>query len=77
MWCQVPPRTTVLLVASPDAPPTRLPRMIRLVATPVVNGKPGAPQTVEEYPLMVLRPAETDAPKQLKERADAATLKQK
>jgi hypothetical protein len=69
--------TTLLLVASPDAPATRLPRMIRLVATPVVNGKPGAPQTVEEYPLMVLRPAETDAPKQLKERADAATLKQK
>jgi hypothetical protein len=71
-----PVRTTLLLVASADAPATRLPTMIRVVVTPVVNGKPGAPQTVDEYPLMVLRPTLADSPKQLRERADA-NVKQK
>jgi hypothetical protein len=64
-------KTTLLLVASADAPPTRLPRMIRVVVAPVVKGKPGAPQVVDEYPLMVLRPALADSPQQLKGRADA------
>jgi hypothetical protein len=68
--------TTILLLARPDAPPTRMPQMIRLVATPILKGKPGAPQTVQECPLMVVAPAEPEASKQLKERADA-TLKQK
>jgi len=69
-------KTTLLLVASADAPPTRLPRMIRVVVTPVVKGKPGAPQVVDEYPLMVLRPTLADSPQQLKGRADA-NVKQK
>jgi hypothetical protein len=68
--------TTMLLLARPDAPPTRMPQMIRLVATPILKGKAGAPHTVQEYPLMVAAPTEPSATKQLKERADA-TLKQK
>ena len=52
--------TAMVLLASPDAPPTREPQMIRLVATPIVNGKPGASHIVQEYPLMVIAPKEMD-----------------
>ena len=48
-------KTTVLLVARGDAPATPMPRMIRIVARPVLGGSLGPPQFVQEVPLMVLR----------------------
>ena len=47
-------KATVLLVAREDAPATAMPRMIRIVARPVVGGSLGPPQLVREVPLMVI-----------------------
>ena len=58
----------ILLAASADAPLTRLPQVLRVMARPVVEGKIGAPSLVREVPLMVLKPVlkpdatEGDAP---------------
>ena len=48
-------KATVLLVAREDAPATPMPRMIRIVARPVVGGSLGPPQLVREVPLMVVK----------------------
>ena len=44
----------IMLVASEDAPLTRWPKFIRVVARPVVDGKIGPPLPLEEIPLMVV-----------------------
>lgn len=48
-------KATVLLVAREDAPATPMPRMIRILARPVVGGSLGPPQLVREVPLMVMK----------------------
>lgn len=48
-------KATVLLVAREDAPATPMPRMIRIVARPVVGGSLGPSQLVREVPLMVVK----------------------
>lgn len=48
-------KATVLLVAREDAPSTPMPRMIRIVARPVVGGSLGPSQLVREVPLMVVK----------------------
>ena len=50
-------KATVLLVAREDAPATPMPRMIRIVARPVVGGSLGPSQLVREVPLMVVKRA--------------------
>ncbi len=45
---------TVLLLAEKQAPTTPVPHMIQLAAVPVVGGKPGAPFSWKELPLMVV-----------------------
>jgi hypothetical protein len=58
--------TTVVLVASADAPVTEMPRMARLVATPIVQGRPGLATVAQELPVMVIKPpkpAAEEAPK--------------
>ena len=49
-------KAVILLAASADAPLTRLPQLLRVMARPVVEGKLGAPVLVQEVPLMVLKP---------------------
>ncbi|MCI0628743.1 MAG: hypothetical protein L0387_45050 [Acidobacteria bacterium] len=49
---------TVLFVAAPDAPVTRVPHMVRLTAKPVVGGILGAALPVQEFPMMVVKPDE-------------------
>ena len=44
----------IMLVASQDAPLTRWPTFIRVVARPIVDGKVGPPLPLEEIPLMVV-----------------------
>ena len=44
----------IMLVASEDAPLTRWPKFIRVVARPIVDGKIGPPLPLEEIPLMVV-----------------------
>ena len=47
-------KTTVLLMAGDRAPSTRMPRLVRLSARPVVEGKVGAPIAAGELLVMVL-----------------------
>ena len=49
-------KTTVMLVAAATAPVTRMPHLVRVSATPVVQGRPGVPFPVREIPLMVVKP---------------------
>jgi hypothetical protein len=49
-------KAIILLAASADAPLTRLPQVLRVMARPVVEGKIGTPALVREVPLMVLKP---------------------
>ncbi len=51
-------KIVVMLLGSENAPATRMPQMVRVSARPVVEGKLGAPVTVREFPLMVIRPSE-------------------
>ncbi len=44
----------IMLVAGEDAPLTRWPKFIRVVARPIVDGKIGPPLPLEEIPLMVI-----------------------
>ena len=53
-------KAVILLAASADAPLTRLPQLLRVMARPVVEGKLGAPTLVQEVPLMVLKPDATE-----------------
>ncbi len=48
--------TTIVLYARPEAPPTRLPRLLEISARPVVQGKPGAWMVAGGIPLMILPP---------------------
>ncbi len=47
---------TIVLYARPDAPATRLPRLLEISARPVVQGKPGAWMVAGGIPLMILPP---------------------
>jgi hypothetical protein len=47
---------TVLLAAAADAPETRMPRLVRISASPVVEGKVGPLLQVGEIPLMIVKP---------------------
>ena len=53
-------KAVILLAASADAPLTRVPQLLRVMARPVVEGKLGAPALVQEVPLMVLKPDATE-----------------
>lgn len=51
------PRTehmAMVLTASPEAPVSKAPGEFRLVARPLVNGKPGAVLSVKTFPIMVI-----------------------
>lgn len=61
---------TVLLAATLDAPPTRLPQVTRVKARPVVNGKMGQGIVVQSIPVMVVKPEEATAKEN---RGDAGT----
>lgn len=43
----------VLLVVREDAPPTPLPRLVRVTLKPLLNGKPGPAIVVKELPVMI------------------------
>jgi hypothetical protein len=47
-------RVVVVFTASPDAPPTRAPQVVRLVVRPVVDGKTGAILAAREIPVVVI-----------------------
>jgi len=47
-------RAVVVFTASPDAPPTRAPQVVRLVVRPVVDGKTGAILAAREIPVVVI-----------------------
>ena len=47
-------RAVVVFSASPDAPPTRAPQVVRLVVRPVVDGKTGAILAAREIPVVVI-----------------------
>ena len=47
-------RAVVVFTASPDAPPTRAPQVVRLVVRPVVDGKTGAILATREIPVVVI-----------------------
>jgi hypothetical protein len=46
--------STLVLIASEEAPATRMPQFIRLLAQPIVEGEPGTPFSFQEIPLMVV-----------------------
>jgi hypothetical protein len=50
-------KATLILLADPEAPVTRLPAVGRVFAQPVINGKPGARIFVKEIPILVLKGA--------------------
>jgi hypothetical protein len=47
-------RTTVMLVAAPDAPPSDLPVSIRVIVRVIGEGRLGQPVAIKEIPVMVL-----------------------
>jgi hypothetical protein len=49
-------KTTLVLLADPDAPVTRMPQWLNLKARPVVGGQVGALVPVARIPLMVVKP---------------------
>ena len=49
-------QATIMLLASPEAPITLTPRLVRLSAQAIVRGKIGRPIFVRDVPLMVLQP---------------------
>jgi hypothetical protein len=49
---------TMLFVSAPDAPATRIPSKVRIMARPVLDGKMGPAIPVKELLLMVIRPPE-------------------
>jgi hypothetical protein len=49
-------RVEILVVGAPDAAPTALPQMARLVARPVLQGVVGSPVWSREVPVMVVKP---------------------
>ncbi len=51
----------IMLVAGEDAPLTRWPKFIRVVARPVVDGKIGPPLPLKEIPLMVVESGQTSS----------------
>ena len=61
----------ILLVASPQAPLTRSPHRIRVVARPVVEGKMGRPLKAQQLPLMIVAPPEMSSGNRSTERVKA------
>lgn len=53
-------KTTLVLLADPDAAVTRMPSLVRLTARPVVGGRVGADLPVAKILLMVVAPAGPD-----------------
>ncbi len=53
-------KTTLVLLADPDAPLTREPLWLSLKARPVVGGQVGSPLPVAKIPLMVVKPEPVD-----------------
>jgi len=61
-WAKVHPErfvsnsqtVTLMILAAPDAPPTERPRLAKIKAQPIVQGKPGTPFEVKELLIMVL-----------------------
>ncbi len=53
-------KTTLVLLADPDAAVTRMPSLVRLTARPVVGGRVGADLPVAELLLMVVAPSGPD-----------------
>ena len=53
-------KTTLVLLADPDAPVTRMPQWLSLKARPIVGGQVGSLLTVAEIPLMVVKPDRVD-----------------
>jgi hypothetical protein len=51
-------KTTVVLLASPKAPLTLMPKVVRLYCRPIAAGYPGSPLLVQEIRLMVTSAAE-------------------
>ena len=56
-------KTTLVLLADPDAPVTRMPRWLSLEARPIVGGQVGSPLPVAQIPLMVVKPESVDLSK--------------
>ena len=55
-------KSTIVLEADANAPVTKMPQLIRVVARPLVEGRPGARIIVDEIPLMVPRAFASTAP---------------
>ena len=51
-------KATVVLLASPKAPLTLMPKVVRLYCRPIAEGYPGSPLLVQEIRLMVTSSAE-------------------
>ena len=49
-------KVTIMLEASPDAPSTPMPHLIRINARPILDGQMGAPLAVGEIPMLVVKP---------------------
>ena len=54
-------KATIVLLADADAPATRMPKVVRLKARPIVKGNPGTEIFIGELALMVIRPTKTAA----------------
>ena len=53
---EVTPNPGIAVAGAPDAAPTALPQMARLVARPVLQGVVGSPVWSREVPVMVVKP---------------------
>jgi hypothetical protein len=54
--------TTLTLVATPEAPLSRTPRLVRLRVRPVQDGRVGEAVLAQVFPIMVIRQTEEDTP---------------
>ena len=54
--------TTLTLVAAPEAPLSRTPRLVRLLVRPVQDGQVGDPVLAQVFPMMVIRQPEEGTP---------------
>jgi hypothetical protein len=62
--------TTLYLRVNEDAAPTLMPQFIRLTASAVMRGRAGSPVTVQEIPLMVVRPEKKRIQRRCKTRGE-------
>ncbi len=56
-------KTTLVLLADPEAPVTRMPQWLSLEARPIVGGQVGSPLPVAQIPLMVVKPERAELSK--------------